>query len=120
MLGKVSRKIAIDTWDRLAWAIIDTYDFDGDHSYEFVFQERNGAAVSALRPEVEDGESTTEEWSIGALPLAPGQSMMFVYDFGANWRFRATLEKIDPNAKRPQKPKVIASRGKAPSEYGDW
>ena len=33
----------------------------------------------------------TDEYSVGYLPLAEGQSMLFIYDYGANWQFDVKL-----------------------------
>jgi hypothetical protein len=110
--------------DELARCIIRAFDFDGDHLYGFQFAGRDGRRMRAEHPYVQDAELRTDELAIGELPLNERQSMQFQYDYGADWRFEVRLEKIDPDAQRPSKPKVIESHGEPPAEYpeddDDW
>ncbi len=58
---------------------------------------------------------------IGTLPLEPGQSMDLLYDFGDNWHFNVTLERIDPpDARTRTRPRILESHGKAPEQYPNW
>jgi len=119
-LGFPWRRIAIparNTLDDLAWAIIKAYRFDGDHLYEFRFRQRDGAYAEVSHPYVDDADFQTDEFSIGDLPLQEGQSMVFLYDFGASWKFNVTLEKIEPPNRQMKKPRVVESHGKPPAEY---
>lgn len=119
-LGPSWRRIAIpagNTLDDLAWAIIHAFRFDGDHLYKFDFQQRDGSNVAVEHAYIEDAEMHTDEYSIGSLPLEEGQSMEFLYDFGASWRFDVKLEKVEPPNRRIKKPRVVESHGKAPKEY---
>ena len=59
----------------------------------------------------------TDDLQIGYLPLSEGQSMPFLYDFGASWRFTVKLESVNPLEDKDPKPKVVAKKGKAPEEY---
>ncbi|MCI0464096.1 MAG: plasmid pRiA4b ORF-3 family protein [Gemmataceae bacterium] len=121
-LGKVWRKIAIParlTLEDLAGAILDSVDFDDDHLYEFTYRNRLGATVRVSHPYCDEGPFTPEI-EIGELPLNPGQSMTFLFDFGDNWQFNVLLEQIDPPNPRMKKPKLIESHGKAPPQYPDW
>jgi Plasmid pRiA4b ORF-3-like protein len=121
--GKVWRKIEIPATldlDALAQAIIGAFNFDGDHLYGFKYLGRNGRTMRIERPEGAEGLAFTDEIAIGELPLTLGQSMVFEYDYGAGWQFDVKLEKIGPPSKRLLKPKVIASHGEAPPEYGDY
>ena len=120
-LGGVWRRIAIpaeETLEELAWAIIGAFGFDGDHLYQFRFREQDGRMTSATRPAVdlEEGDYTDER-SIGYLPLEEGQEMEFRYDFGANWRFRVKLEKVEPPNPDIEDAIVVESHGEAPEEY---
>ena len=115
------RRIAIsayDTLDDLAWAIIDAFDFDGDHLYEFTFRERDGSFLTVGY--TGEDEVRTDEMQIGYLPLAEGQSMPFLYDFGDSWQFTVKLECVNPLQEESPKPKVVAKKGKAPEEYPSY
>ena len=127
-LGSVWRRIAAPaeaSLDDLAWCVIEAYEFDGDHLYQFTFVERNGRTVEVECPNVPDAQLFTDEVAIGDLPLDVGRSMRLHYDFGADWLFDIKLEQIDSeNKKKITEPTLIASRGKAPPEYdfddGEW
>jgi len=67
---------------------------------------------------IDDADYFTEEVAVGALDVEPGKPFKFIYDFGANWRFKVVLEGIDPG-REVSAPQVVASKGKAPPEYGD-
>ena len=98
-LGDAWRRIAISAGrdlEELATTILRAFKFDGDHLHSFQFSERDGAEVSVEHPYVEDAWMNTDEYSIGYLPLAEGQSMLFLYDYGANWHFDVKLEKVEP------------------------
>ena len=116
-LGSIWRRIAIPAecdLDALAWAIIREFKFDGDHLYDFRFPGRDGSPVRVVCPYIDDAEAWTDDYSIGDLPLAEGQSMEFEYDYGTSWRFDVKLEKVEPPNPRMKKPKLVESHGTAP------
>lgn len=119
-LGKPWRRIAIaanSSLDDLAECIIRAFDFEGDHLYGFRFVARDGHQVRAEHPYVNDADMHTDEIAIGELPVKERESIEFQYDYGADWRFELQLEKVDPEAAKTSKPKVVESRGAAPAEY---
>jgi len=122
-LGKIWRLIAIPsqhTLDDLAYAILASVDFDDDHLYEFTYRDRFGARVQVLYPFIEEAGPKTDEVAVGEVPLQPGQSMTFLFDFGDNWQFDVQLERIDPPKSRMKGPKILESHGKAPEQYPSW
>jgi hypothetical protein len=119
-LGKPWRRIAIPAdhdLETLAGWIITAFEFDGDHLYGFSFRERDGSEVSVEHPYVDEAWAHTDEYSIGYLPLEEGQSMKFLYDYGASWRFDVKLEKVETPDRRMTEPRIVESHGKAPEEY---
>ncbi len=120
-LGKVWRLIAMPaeaSLDDLMAEILKSVDFDFDHLYEFTFRDPLGRKVTVGSPEIEEDAWTTE-FSIGSLPLEPGQSMEALFDFGDSWRFSIKLERVEPKGKL-KKPKILERHGKAPRQYPDW
>ncbi|MBL7200944.1 MAG: plasmid pRiA4b ORF-3 family protein [Anaerolineae bacterium] len=116
------RRIAIDAGEplaALAGAILDAYEFDHDHLYEFSYRNRFGINESVHHPFVDAGP-WTDEVRVGDVPLAVGHSMTFVFDFGDWWQFEVVLEQIDPKAKALPGPAVIDGRGDAPEQYPNW
>jgi hypothetical protein len=122
-LGNVWRRIVIpadSNAEELACGILSAFRFDSDHLYELRLRDRSGRNLTIVHPYCEDAEYWTDEFAIGSLPLDPGQSMTFLYDFGDNWQFTVKLEKILPDDGKIKKMKIIEKKGKAPKQYGDY
>jgi hypothetical protein len=120
-LGPIWRRLAIDATDSLdllASAILISVDFDDDHLYEFSYRNRIGMTETVQHPYMETPLSTSET-RIGDLPIAVGESMTFVFDFGDNWRFDVLLENIDPERKL-EHVEYLEEHGKAPAQYPNW
>jgi hypothetical protein len=121
-LGKPWRRIAIaaeHSLEELADCIISAFDFDGDHLHRFQIRDSDGKVLSVNHPAVTDADLHTDEFAIGYLPVEEGQAIPFDYDFGADWQFTVTLEKIAPPNPEITQPIIVESRGKAPAEYDD-
>ncbi len=121
-LGKPWRRIAIAadcSLDELAQCIISAFDFDGDHLYTFRIPQADGTTLSVEHSYVRDADLHTDEIAVGYLDLEIGQSMPFVYDFGANWVFTVKLEQVKPPDPEISLPIIVESHGKAPAEYDD-
>jgi len=123
-LGNMWREIAMADWmnlDNLAYAILDAVRFESDHLYEFRYRDTLGRTVTAAHEYCDEGPFAADI-EIGSLPLAPGQSMTFLFDFGDDWEFNVKLEKIAPPNPKMKKPKLVAKRGAAPEQYphADW
>jgi len=43
--------------------------------------------------------------------------MVYLFDFGDEWRFDVRLERIDPADGRIKKPKLLEEHGEAPPQY---
>jgi len=121
-MGKVWRRIASPAeqdLDDLAMAILDSYQFDEDHLYEFSYKDRMGIIHQISHPVCEEPPSTSEV-KVGDLSLLLGQSMTFRYDFGDNWKFKVELETISPADPKLSNSTLLESHGKAPEQYGDY
>jgi hypothetical protein len=121
-LGKVWRRIAIPgkmNLDRLSDTILDAFDFDYDHLYEFTYRSRTGAPVHVNHPYIEEPPFTSDV-RIGDLPLQPGTTMTYLYDFGDNWEFAVTLEQRNPVDPKMRRPVILEEHGKAPEQYPGW
>lgn len=116
------RRIAIPaglSLDDLAYAVLDAYEFDHDHLYQFSYRNRFGVEDKVNHPYLEEGPWTSEVL-IGDVPLQVGQTMTYLYDFGDQWRFDVTLERIDPPGVPSDKPVMLDGRGDAPEQYPSW
>jgi hypothetical protein len=120
-LDKVWRLIAMPsegTLEDLADWILGSVGFDRDHLYEFIYRDRLGAESRIHHPGMDEGP-WADEIDVGELPLAPGRTMTFRYDFGDNWKFEVKLERVDPRGKQ-KRPRILERHGKPPRQYGDW
>jgi hypothetical protein len=120
-LDRVWRVIAMPsdaTLEDLADWILDSVGFDMDHLFEFNYRDRLGAECSVFHPEMDEGP-WADEVNVGELPLEPGQSMDFLFDFGDNWRFTVKLERVEPRGAR-KRPRILERHGKAPPQYPSW
>jgi hypothetical protein len=117
--AKTWRRIVIPatlTLDDLSDTILRAFNFDNDHLYEFSYRSRFGTFVRVLHPYMEESPAT-DEVAIGEIPLRPGVSMEYLFDFGDQWRFNVKLERIDPADARVKKPKLLEKHGPAPPQY---
>jgi len=122
-LGTPWRRIAIPAesdLDALAESIIEAFGFTGNHLYGFHLTARDGRAMRVEHPYVDETDMYTDEVRIGDLPLYDRNTMLFQYDFGANWRFDVQLEKTEAVNAKIVEPTIVASCGKAPPEYDEW
>lgn len=121
-LGKVWRRIAIpsnEALSNLSSVILKAFAFKDDHLHCFRYRDRFGHAVSVNHYGMEEPPSS-DDVSVGEIPIQPGEAMVYVFDFGDNWQFEVLLETIDPPNRPMKQAQVIESHGKAPKQYGRW
>lgn len=125
-LGRVWRRIvapASASMEQLASAILNAYQFDHDHLYRFAFRGTKGSQVTIAAPYLEGDDYFADEMRVGDVPLLAGDTMIFHYDFGDDWRFQVTLESVDETPlRRIGAPELTAQSGEAPEQYAhdDW
>jgi|GEM_PF-432717 len=123
-LGKAKRRISMSSEATLAdfsSLILKSVDFGQDHLDMFVVRDRMGRTFEINHPYNEWAEGArTNEVLIGDLPLQPGSSMLYVFDFGDNWEFQVVLEEIQPGKPKRNSNKILERKGKAPEQYPDW
>jgi hypothetical protein len=121
-LGKIWRRIAIPataSLDELSGAILKAVDFDNDHLHCFEYKNRFGVTARVNHPAM-DEPPYSHEVRVGDLPLAPGDTMEYIFDFGDNWEFQVLLENIAPPDKKLKRARLLEAKGKAPQQYPDW
>ena len=102
--------------DSLADAILDAFQFDNDHLYDFRFRDESGKGRIYHHPEMDEGPWTTEI-TVGETGLPVKAEMVFTFDYGDRWEFKVRLERIDYGPDRCLAPQVIESAGEAPEQY---
>jgi hypothetical protein len=121
-LWRIWRQIAIPadlTLDTLASTILDAVEFDDDHLYMFSYENRFGREERVYHPYMDEGPWTSE-MLIGNVPLGVGQTMTFLFDFGDQWEFDVTLERIDPQDTSVRDPIILKTHGEPPQQYPIW
>lgn len=122
-LGKIWRRIvapASADLEQLAGAILRAFRFDSEHLYQFELRDSTGNSITIAGPCLDDASHFAEEMRIGDLPLLIGDSMVFHYDFGDDWRFQVTLEAVVEG--KNSNFRVSAESGQSPRQHDrdDW
>ena len=111
----------------LAKAIVSAFDFDFDHAFGF-YSQLMGEGVMRSHPKYElfadigeetDADSVKRTRVEKAFP-AVGDKMLFLFDYGDDWRFVVDLisfGRLDPKAGYP---KLLRQEGASPEQYKFW
>ena len=125
---KIIRKIQITGTKSLynfAKVITQAFGFYFDHCFGFYnnFQ-RYGDSSMAYELFVDVGEEPLSSTRKGVKKVkinqafkSAGQKMLFLFDYGDEWRFVVELKEINQAEKWDLKPKILESIGKAPEQY---
>ncbi len=118
-LGRgVWRRLAVDAGDPLdglASDILDAFNFDQDHLYDFQYRDLLGKKRVYNHPNCDEGPHTSEI-TVGESGLPEKEAMKFTFDYGDNWQFTVRLERIEPPEK-DIKLGLLDSGGQAPKQY---
>lgn len=101
----------------LHYAIQRAYRFDNDHLYSF-FMDGKAWSRERFTSPYDDRGPHVDEVQIGGVGLSEGQRILYLFDYGDEWRFQVTLEEIRKVGPKPRRPKVVEEKGKAPAQYG--
>lgn len=125
-LGRVYRTIDVNSdtsFEYLAINILEQFNFDCDHLYEFKFSDNFGKNRSikheAMSEDGDDDDLWADEYCLKNLPLKELDSFKFIFDFGDWWEFDILIEKID-HGRKIDKIELVKSYGKAPKQYPDY
>jgi hypothetical protein len=111
---------------KLADAIVGSFNFAFDHAFGF-YPKLDGDTFKGPRYElfVDIGEKTdpqasgVERTRAASAFREVGDKMLFLFDYGEEWRFVVELRGRNPRAPGTRLPRVVEARGKAPPQY-DW
>jgi hypothetical protein len=130
--GKVSiyRDIDIEASKslyKLAEAIISSFDFDFDHAFGF-YSGLTPTAMMRSHPRYELfadlGNADPGVLGVKKTPIvrafpAVGHVMLFLFDYGDEWRFRVKSLQTGKKLAKVRYPRVVATHGEAPAQYPD-
>jgi hypothetical protein len=111
---------------RLAAAIVAAFGFDLDHAFGF-YTKLTGRDALRSEPRYElfrDMGERTDSLSVRKTMVdesfeEPGHKMLFLFDYGDDWRFLVELLRIGPAKKGTRYPRLVSHRGAAPHQYPD-
>ncbi len=115
------------TLSDLAEAIVHAFGFEFDHAFGF-YSKLTGQDVMRSQPKYElfaDMGERTEAKSVRKTRIADafpdvGHKMLFLFDYGDDWRFVVEVIGISQKATKTRYPKVLKKVGQAPKQYGSW
>lgn len=113
---------------QLAEAIVATFGFDFDHAFGFYSGLKPATMMKSLpRYELfadmgtaEPGTSGVKKTRISQAFAEIGHTMMFLFDYGDDWRFRVSLKVKGTKLAKVRYPRVVETRGEAPPQYPDF
>lgn len=111
----------------LAEVILGAFDFECDHCYGFYgdVTEHPGREQTEVyelfvdigeEPTVENGKGV-QKTKISTVFQDIGKKMLFVFDYGDDWRFEVELKEIREKFSAERLPNVLYSVGNAPPQY---
>jgi hypothetical protein len=111
----------------LAEAIVWAFGFDFDHPFGF-YSKLTGREVMRAQPKYElfaDMEAGSDAKSVKRTRVATafpqiGHKMLFLFDYGDEWRFVVEVIGFGQKVPRAPYPKLLKQTGKAPKQYGEW
>jgi hypothetical protein len=114
----------------LAEAAVDAFDFCLDHAFGFYDHVRSWVdseeCYELFKDLEEEGTLTPDPYSTGKSVKRTGLSevfnnvgkrMLFLFDYGDEWRFILELKGIEPAKKDAKYPLTVKSVGEAPPQY---
>lgn len=125
---RIYREIEIEgrkSLSDLAEAIVTAFDFDFDHAFGFYSNlkdpYRRVGERFELFADMEDGESdagSVKQTKVAEVFDAIGKKMLFLFDYGDDWRFQVKLCALGATVPKTRYPRLLSSAGEAPSQYG--
>jgi hypothetical protein len=126
----IYREIAVESrtmLSDLAETIVQAFGFEFDHAFGF-YSKLIGQDVMRSQPKYElfaDMGERTDAGSVRKTRVADafpgvGHTMLFMFDYGDDWRFIVEVVRLGQKAAKARYPKVLKKVGKAPEQYGSW
>ena len=109
----------------LGEAIVEAFDFDLDHAFGFYSKLKGHIFDSPVKYELfadmgeSDAQSVKRTHISTAFPEV-GTKMIFLFDYGDDWRFHVEMVGKGQKQPRVRYPKIVASVGEAPEQYPDY
>jgi hypothetical protein len=114
-----------DSLADLAEVIVKAFEFSFDHAYGFFSAMSGNVYKSPVRYELfadADGgrkAGSVKRTKVGDAFARVGSKMLFLFDYGDEWRFKVEVIAIGEAAPKVRYPRILATAGKAPDQYPD-
>jgi hypothetical protein len=107
------------TLHHLHAAIQEAFDWDDDHLYAFFLSGRAWDDATAYESPYAEAERSAAKYRLEHLPLQPGQSFLYLFDFGDELHHQVKLEAIIPGGVKRglEYPQITEQHGEAPPQY---
>jgi hypothetical protein len=126
----IFREIEIETSKSLyglAEAIVAAFGFDFDHAFGFYSGLTPAKMIRTLPKyelfadmgEADPGVLGVKKTKVAQAFPAVGHTMLFLFDYGDDWRFRVRLKATGTRIAKTRYPRVVATEGEAPPQYPD-
>lgn len=111
----------------LAEAIVAAFGFDFDHAFGF-YSNVAPSKMLCANPryelfadmgEADPGVLSVKKTKIARAFPAVGHTMIFLFDYGDEWLFNASVKGQGKKEARERYPRVIAAKSEAPPQYPD-
>ena len=109
----------------LAEAIVSAFGFDFDHAFGFYSGLKRGAPTQpryelfADLGDADTGVLGVKKTKVAQAFPAVGHAMVFLFDYGDEWRFRVKLTGLGKKIAKLRYPRLVATHGQAPEQYPD-
>ena len=111
----------------LAQAIVRAFDFQFDHAFGF-YSVLTGREVMRAQPKYEVSADMGERTDSGSVKRtrvaeafpAVGHTMLFLFDYGDDWRFIVEVVGRGEREPKGRYPRVLRKVGRSPEQYPDW
>jgi Plasmid pRiA4b ORF-3-like protein. len=130
--GNYTFKVSFDkrTWRRIVLSgkhtledmhmiIQEAFEFDNDHLYSF-FMDGKAWSPNSFKCTLDEQGPYVTEAIIGELDLEAGDEILYLFDYGDEWKFRVLLEHKDEEGLRVLKPLITERHGESPEQYPLW
>jgi len=111
----------------LAKAIVGAFDFEFDHAFGFYsnltgpYVRRSGTSYELFADMGEETKSrSVKRTRVAEAFLGIGQRMLFLFDYGDDWRFVVEVIGIGNKERDVRYPRVLKKVGASPPQYGGW
>jgi hypothetical protein len=126
----IYRDIEIEASNSLytfAEAIVAAFGFYFDHAFGFytgltpakMMREYPRYELFADMGETEPNVGSVKKTKVAQAFPAIGHTMMFLFDYGDEWRFRVSLRETGAKIAKVRYPRIVATHGDAPPQYPD-